>query len=170
MIWIRFDGKSQRGSEHHCWREFPNMTRTQAINEAAKYKPYDLDWTAKATNDRIEITGVHEAYKSEYNIFFDSRTHNRIVNVLHLAIMTGERLRLHYGDVKTLVVDKVVEGSVKPSLGKFRLPMLFYNSRTQNGAIIHDHAILKITDTSKQRKVIFDMAQQEVHNNPGYVK
>lgn len=157
MIWIRFEGKSQEGRTHYCWREF-DMSLENALIEANKFKSYDLDWTAKATNDKVEITSISNAYHVVNDTFYDGRTPERVISTLESARLANRRLHIHYGDPETgedQNEEFESEGYVGRSTGRVKSPLLIHNSRSLGGGTIMSERIVKIRSTGKKGIVLY---------------
>ena len=93
---------------------------------------------------------MEKQYKKVGQLSFDSRTPDRVCEILESYNRTGreQRLRLYYGDTETgrcWMEEHDTIGYIGRSTGSVKIPLLIHNSRSMGGGAILDHCIVKIT-------------------------
>jgi hypothetical protein len=96
-----------------------------------------------------------EEYKG---IWFSAETEQYIKDIIVQLYHSKKRVRFHWGDTKTGkdygdVYD--VSGTVGRSTGTQKIPLLIHNSRSLGGGAILDNCIVKITESSGTKKVLY---------------
>lgn len=100
-------------------------------------------------------------YKEFKGLSYHLQTSQAVINVLNSVFMSGTRIRLDYGDIKTgqswgETYD--VEGYVRSSVGPTKIPILIYNRRSMGGSGILTHCIVRIQE-SKGKRVLYEHPQ-----------
>lgn len=78
---------------------------------------------------------------------YHAQTPAAVVDALERARLSGERVRLFYGDTETgraWAEEHDVSGTVSRSMGPVKIPLLIANKRAHGGAGILDHCIVAI--------------------------
>jgi hypothetical protein len=97
--------------------------------------------------------------REEYKGFwFSTETEQEIKDIIVQLYHSKKRVRFHWGDTKTGkdwedIYD--VCGTVGISTGNQKIPLLIHNSRSFGGGAILDHCIVKITESSGAKKVLY---------------
>ncbi len=92
---------------------------------------------------------------------YHTTTPQRVVDILERYRQghSDQRLKLHYGDTETgrdWMEIYGVTGYVGRSMGPIRIPILVHNSRSTGGGGILDYCIIKITETTKPHRVLYE--------------
>lgn len=96
-----------------------------------------------------------EEYKG---LWFNAKTTSEIREIIVSLYHSKKRVRFHWGDTITGrdygdIYD--VSGTVSRSTGSQKIPLLIHNSRSTGGGGILDHCIVKITESSGAKRVIY---------------
>lgn len=96
-----------------------------------------------------------EEYKG---LWFSTETEQEIKDIIVQLYHSKKRVRFYWGDAKTGkdygdVYD--VSGTVGRSTGTQKIPLLIHNSRSRGGGGILDNCIVKITESSGAKKVLY---------------
>lgn len=97
-------------------------------------------------------------YKELNGTSYNSKTTDKMCQLLEKLRQDHTRVRFHWGDVKTGedwgdIYD--VSGTIGRSTGIYKIPLLIQTARSLGGGAILDHCIVKITYTTKPKKVIY---------------
>jgi hypothetical protein len=97
--------------------------------------------------------------KVEYKgIWFNTDTEAKVRDIIVRLYHSKRRVRFHWGDTNTgLDWDDVydVSGTVSRSTGLQKIPILIHNTRSLGGGGILDACIVKITESSGAKRVIY---------------
>lgn len=98
--------------------------------------------------ERVEFCGL----------WFSTETEQHIKDIIVRLYLSKKRVRFHWGDTKTGrdwgdTYD--VCGTVGRTSGIQKIPLLIHNSRSRGGGAILDHCIVKITESSGAKKVLY---------------
>lgn len=100
--------------------------------------------------------------KKQYNVVngtaYHIDTENVIIKLLERIRQDRQRVRFHWGNTKTGedwndTYD--VTGKIGRSTGSFKIPILLKLRTSHGGGGILDHCIVKITETVKPHRVIY---------------
>jgi len=99
---------------------------------------------------------------------YKDETPLEVVNILENNRLShrGKRLKIYYGNTETgkdwnEIYD--ISGYIGRSTGSIKIPLLIHNKRSMGGSGILDHCIVKITETTKPYKVLY---QHSKYFNP----
>jgi len=109
-----------------------------------------------------------DCYVTENGTHFNEGTPKEVRNILQNSRQFGHRIRLHYGDVKTGrdYMDRYdVTGTIGRSAGTCKIPILLSNARSMGGGSVLAHCIVKITETKKPLRVLYQ--HPDYHVTPG---
>lgn len=98
---------------------------------------------------------------------YDAReTPQAVVDVLESARASGQRIRVHYGDEngRDWLDEYDVAGRVSNSMGPLKVPLLIHSSRSYGGSAMLDQCIVKITTTTKPKRVLYQQANYQTPN------
>lgn len=87
---------------------------------------------------------------------FDFGTDVKVARILEQSRLTGQRIRIFYGDTETgrdWLEEYDVIGKVGRSTGTFKIPLLINNSRSLGGGSISTNRILRIIDVKTKREL-----------------
>lgn len=90
--------------------------------------------------------------------WFSTETEQDIRDIIVQLYHSKKRVRFHWGNTKTGrdygdVYD--VSGTVGRSTGNKKIPLLIHNSRSLGGGAILDDCIVKITESSGAKKILY---------------
>jgi hypothetical protein len=88
-----------------------------------------------------------EQFKVVNGTYYDSRTPDRIIELLESARKNHERIRVFYGDVLiglSWLDEYDTIGTISRSMGPQKIPILIKSSRSSGGGGILDHCIIRI--------------------------
>lgn len=87
---------------------------------------------------------------------YHSETNPHVIGILENVRKSGVRVRLQYGDVKTgKDWGEYEKGTIGRSMGPTRVPLLIKTRRSLGGAAILDHCIVKISETIKPYRTLY---------------
>lgn len=92
--------------------------------------------------------GNEVSYKIVNGTAYHIQTPDNLVNLLERIRLSGRRVRLFYGDVKTgrdWLEEYDTMGVISRSTGEIAVPILIRNKRSLGGSPILDHCIVKVT-------------------------
>ncbi len=92
-------------------------------------------------------------------LWFSTETEQEVRETIVRLYLSKKRVRFHWGDTKTGrdygdVYD--VSGTVGRSTGTQKIPLLIHNRRSMGGGAILDNCIVKITESSGAKKVLYE--------------
>jgi len=95
---------------------------------------------------------------SESGTYYHIETKDAVINALEKARANRTRVRLFWGDVETGkcwndIYD--ITGTIGRSTGTVKIPLLIHNSRSMGGGGILTHCILKIKETGKNGRTLY---------------
>ena len=85
------------------------------------------------------------------NLYFNKKTVKKVRDTLTRLKVSGERVRIFYGDAKTGEAwpeENDVIGTIGASCGEKSVPLLVNNSRSMGGCAVLDHCIVAIKYTT----------------------
>ena len=106
-------------------------------------------------------------YKVADGTSYHADTPWAVIDVLERVRRANIRVHLTYGYTKagqdvnkgpigrSWLEECDVDGTIGRSMGPVKIPILIHNSRSMGGASILDHCIVRITTTTKPRKVLY---------------
>lgn len=99
-------------------------------------------------------------YKIVNGTYYHKETPDQVIEILEGSRLSyrEKRLRVHYGDTKTgkdWMEQYDIMGYVGRSMGPIKIPLLIHNKRSMGGGGMLDHCIVKITETVKPHKVLY---------------
>lgn len=86
--------------------------------------------------------------------WYHQDTPKAVIDVLENARSSGQRIRVHYGDVKTgkdWMDEYDVTGTIGRSTGSQKIPLMIANSRSSGGPGLLEHCIVKIRTAAGNR-------------------
>lgn len=94
----------------------------------------------------------NNGHKTTYKIYpsgtaYHIETPTRVCEILENARISGNRIQIYYGDVKTgknWNEEHDTRGTIGRSTGTVKIPLLIATSRSHGGGAILDHCIVKI--------------------------
>lgn len=117
---------------------------------------------------KTENIGGKDYKVSESGTFYHVETPDKVIDVLENVRYKGTRILLHWGDVATGkywgdIYD--ITGTIGRSTGTAKIPLLIHNRRSMGGGAILTHCILRIKETGKNGRVLY---QAENYQNPNF--
>lgn len=99
-------------------------------------------------------------YREVNGTSYHRSTPQAVIDILenNLRNRRQQRIKIHYGDVltgKDWCEIHDVTGYVGRSTGYVKIPLLIYNSNSTGGSGILDHCIVKITESKKPYRVLY---------------
>ena len=104
-----------------------------------------------------------KAFDKEYKVlngtFYNSKTKDKVVEIIEEARLNRTRIRYEYGgeDGQSWGDRYDVRGTVGRSTGSVKIPIILYSSRSHGGVGILTHCIIKIVRVG-DRKVLYEQA------------
>lgn len=100
----------------------------------------------------MEITKTVAVDGKEYKVangtYYNSKTDDKVIEVLEMAKALNYRVRVFYGDTETgreWLDEYDTMGTISRSTGSIKIPLMIKNSRSYGGAGILTDCIVKIT-------------------------
>lgn len=123
--------------------------------ENNKSQGFGYQYTSLKPASTLDFRTVKDINGTEY----DAKTPDRVISILERYRQNKSlgRIELDYGDTETgrswgEVYD--ITGYVGRSTGKYKVPLLIYNSRSIGGGSILDHCIIRIRE-ARGKKVLY---------------